>query len=83
MKVLAVIYANRVPNNDRLYEELAKHVAELEVRRVDGAGARHLAALISSRDIAHYKPGQPNPPPNGPNYRTSTLPGRSTYLALS
>ncbi len=54
MKVLAVIYANRVPNNDRLYTALEQHVAELEVRRVNGEDARRLSRVIAPQDISHY-----------------------------
>jgi hypothetical protein len=54
MKVLAVIYANRVPDNDRLYEGLAQHVETLEVRRVSGPQARRLDRVISGADIARF-----------------------------
>lgn len=54
MKVLAVIYANRVPNNDRLYEGLAEHVETLDVRRVSGAQARRLDEVISRADILQF-----------------------------
>ena len=54
MNVLAVIYANRVPNNDRLYTALADHVGELDVRRIDGETARRLDRVITPGDIDHF-----------------------------
>ena len=54
MNVLAVIYDNRVPNNDRLYEGLARHVAHLEVRRIDGTAARNLREIITSEDAERF-----------------------------
>ncbi len=54
MRVLSVIYDNRVPNNDRLYDELGTWVEHLEVRRVDRDLALNLHKVIDTSDIGHF-----------------------------
>lgn len=53
MKVLAVTYANRVPNNDLLYLALANYVT-LERIAVDRVQALNLAATLAHLDLLSY-----------------------------
>ena len=54
VKVLSVIYDNRVPNNDRLYDELGRWVERLDVRRVDRTSALNLHKVITPSDIGEF-----------------------------
>lgn len=53
MRVLAVTYANRIPNNDRLYESLARFV-DLERLEIDKRQALHLKDTLADHDLLDY-----------------------------
>lgn len=53
MRVLAVTYENRVPDNDCLYCELAEYV-ELDKIKLDRTQALHLQATLASTELLDY-----------------------------
>ena len=53
MRVLAITYVTRVPNNDRLYESLAQYV-DLQCMKIDRSQAKSLAKTLEAIDLLQF-----------------------------